>query len=290
VTLLYDNFVRKIAQSFDQALSEIEAVYNFEFGDEFEIAICRTLRRVLPRRFGICRGYVVNENGECAGDDIVIYERIRFPTARLLTEDYSRKEKVPIEAVFAYIEAKHTLQLEGDGGNSLRKALCQVGSVKRLCDQRTPVPLSQVTQHINLGFLDVSRQTGWPSKLNPVYTAIISRQVRLRQSDSVVKDSVQIHNSLVDLSLKIDGFPLPDLIVFGTSNIALPVVKMNDNKQEIRSPFCLETGSAFVCRTIDGIAFGVALAHLLWALDSIELGSMPWAQILANSLGIPLKL
>src|SRR6266498_5826443 len=148
-TLLYGDFVRNMARRFDEALSEIESTYNFELGDEFEIAICNTLRRILPHRFGICRGYVVNRDGEVAGDDIIIYERIRFPTARLLGEDYSRKEKVPIEAVFAYIEAKHTLQLVGDGGSSLLNALRQAGAVKALCEQRQPVPLTQITHLIN---------------------------------------------------------------------------------------------------------------------------------------------
>lgn len=283
--LLYDDFVRRIAQSFDEALKEIDAVHNFEYGSEFEIAICHTLRRLLPHKFGICRGYVINSKGDVAGDDIIIYERVRFPTVRLLTEDYSRKEKVPIEAVFAYIEAKHTLQLEGDSDSSLDKALIQAGNVKRLCEQRTPVPLSQLAQHINLGAgFNISSRPGWPSKRNPVYTAIISRRVRFSRDDSVIEAPEQIDNFLVGRGLKVDL--QPDLIVAGRSNVALPVVRGSNGERNITSPFCLETETDFACRTVDGIAFGVALSHLLWALDNIELGSMPWSQILGNSLGL----
>src|SRR5580692_9222880 len=101
----YDGFVKNLAARFDEALNEIAAVYNFDFGNEFEVAICKVLRRAIPHRYGICRGFVVNAEGQAAGDDIIIYDRIRFPTLRALgQEDYSLKEKIPIEAVYAYIE------------------------------------------------------------------------------------------------------------------------------------------------------------------------------------------
>src|ERR1019366_3247973 len=55
-----------------------------------------------------------------------------------------RKELVPIEAVFAYIEAKHTLEIEGQSRSSLTHALEQAGKVGTLCEQRTQVPLNQI--------------------------------------------------------------------------------------------------------------------------------------------------
>ena len=49
-----------------------------------------------------------------ARDDIIIYERNRFPLLRLINEsDFCRKQQVPVESVYAYIEAKHSLTLEG---------------------------------------------------------------------------------------------------------------------------------------------------------------------------------
>lgn len=48
---LYAGFVARIADRFDQALSEIEAQHNFELGSEFEMAICRTLQRVAEAAF-----------------------------------------------------------------------------------------------------------------------------------------------------------------------------------------------------------------------------------------------
>jgi hypothetical protein len=61
--LLYNNYVRDVSERFEQALARIKTEYNFEYGPEFEIAICKTLRAVLPQKYGICRGYVVSELG-----------------------------------------------------------------------------------------------------------------------------------------------------------------------------------------------------------------------------------
>src|SRR6266851_5063767 len=126
--LLYDGYLQNLNKRFEEALSEIEAHHNFEYGDEFEIALCKVFRRALPQMYGICRGYVVDADGMVAGDDIIIYDRARFPTLRALgDEDYARLEKIPIEAVYAYIEAKHTLELEGESRSSLTKAVDQLG-------------------------------------------------------------------------------------------------------------------------------------------------------------------
>jgi uncharacterized protein DUF6602 len=123
--LLYGDFVRTIATTFDQALHNIAVEHNFELGDEFEVPLCKILRKVLPQKFGICRGYAINRDGDVAGDDIIIYERMRFPTARLIDDDWSLEQRVPIEAVLAYIEAKHSLTLEGDG--------IREGKMKKCC-------------------------------------------------------------------------------------------------------------------------------------------------------------
>src|SRR5581483_5839792 len=100
---LYKGYVANVARRFDEALSQIAANHNLELGGEFEIALCRTLRNALPHRYGVCRGFVVNAEGDAAGDDIIIYDRARFPTLRALgDEDFSRLENIPIEAVYAY--------------------------------------------------------------------------------------------------------------------------------------------------------------------------------------------
>ncbi len=88
------------------------------------------------------------------------------------------------------------------------------------------------------------------------------------------------------VGLRLDTQHAPDLIIAGRSNVALPVIKLANDERTIMSPFYFETSNELACRIVDEIAFGVGLVHLLWALDHIELGSMPWDRILGNGLNL----
>ena len=59
----YKDYIETVSTRFKAHLDEIEAVHNFDLGPEYEIAICKLLRAVLPDRFGICRGFVVTAEG-----------------------------------------------------------------------------------------------------------------------------------------------------------------------------------------------------------------------------------
>lgn len=50
------------------------------------------------------------------------------------------------------------------------------------------------------------------------------------------------------------------------------------------SPF-LKGDAILMGRTSPMVTFGVAVSHLVWALDWIDLGRMPWNHIIANDLG-----
>ncbi|MGD2182757.1 DUF6602 domain-containing protein [Lusitaniella coriacea] len=109
-TFIYNDYVKNLHQAFSRRLDEISAEFNFDLGSEFEIAICEILRSFLPIKYGICRGFVVSAEGCVAGDDIIIFDQERFPILRPnATKAFDKKEKIPIEAVYGYIEAKHTL-------------------------------------------------------------------------------------------------------------------------------------------------------------------------------------
>jgi hypothetical protein len=188
--MLYDNFVRDITDRFEHALAKIKAEHNFEYGNEFETAICRTLRTMLPEKYGICRGYVVSKLGQKAGDDIIIYDKMGFPTLRGLgKDDFATKEQVPIEAVYAYIEAKHTLCIEGDGGTSFQKAVNQVAQVKMLCNSRGAIPF--VTDDVRY------LESGWPTIRNPAYGVILSRYVKQKDSGKRLEDPKEILGHLL---------------------------------------------------------------------------------------------
>jgi hypothetical protein len=282
--LAYGGFLERIATAFDASLSGIDVGYNFDHGIEFEIAMCQTLRRVLPQRFGVCRGYVITRSGEFAGDDIIIYDKMGYPTTRMLEEDFIRKEKVPIEAVMGYIEAKHTIQIEGDAekDGTLARALAQVAKVKLLVGQREELPpLLRNPPDPSMGrYLPIGE--GWPFRRNPFYAAIFSRFVKEQgcPEDPEVLNTLLLAQRLP--AAKVGG---PDLIVAGQSNLALPAVTRPHGSRQILSPFLVDD-SRLAATTAPGIAYGVGLSHMLWALDNIELRKMPWEAILGNGLGI----
>ena len=135
----YRNYLETLAKAVKHRFEQISAHYNFDNGDEFEIALCDLLREILPSKYGICRGHVISVDGQSAGDDLIIYDSERFPTLRIFPQErYDTKQDIPIEAVYAYIEAKHTLHINGDihDGQSLLKACSQVATVKRICETR----------------------------------------------------------------------------------------------------------------------------------------------------------
>ncbi len=287
--LIYGDYVRRISQEFDTELSKIEAHHNFEFGDEFEKAICKILRRVLPNHYGVCRGYVVDELGNEEGDDIIIFDRMRFPRLRPVEEsDLDTTQRIPIEAVYAYIEAKHTLALIGTGGQSMAKALEQVGNVKALCNTREPRSWEALTRHATLGkgFTHVREKDG-PSTRNPVFSAIFARFVRLRGGQPRI-ESCRIMNEL-EANQKDIPSPFensPDLVVLGSDVSMLPMVMgENPETRDYVSPFLVD-GAQLVPISCQGTSFAVALFDILFALDNIELGRLKWSNIIGEVVGM----
>ena len=112
----YNDYIKTISTRFENLLKEMAAEYNFDNGLELEIAICTVLRAIRPERYGVSRGFILTADGNMARDDIIIHERSRFRLLRLINEsDFCRKQQVPVESVYTYIEAKHSLILEGEG-------------------------------------------------------------------------------------------------------------------------------------------------------------------------------
>ncbi len=284
----YGDYVRKLAREFEYELSKIESEHNFELGTEFEKAICKILRRVLPDHFGVCQGYVVNEHGDCEGDDIIIYDRMRFPRLRPVDEsDIDTKQRIPIESVYAYIEAKHTISLSGTGGQSFAKAIEQVGNVKALCNTRTPLSRRALNRYVTLGE-NISQVTDddWPKIRNPIFTAIFARYVRLKEGGSKIEPQDVIE--ALGLNLKDIPSPFensPDLVVLGNDAALLPVLgDTNTDHREYVSPFLVES-ARLVSYSCAKTSFGVALCNVLYALDWLELGRIRWEGIIGEVVG-----
>lgn len=282
--MAYSNFLENINQKFQALFNEISAEYNFDNGPEFEIALCKVLRIILPNKYGVCRGFVVSIDDQIAGDDIIIYDQERFPTLRLLQDPtFAQKQKVPVEAVYAYIEAKHTLCLEGDGGQSLNKSLQQIKAVKEI--PRMKVPLTQITPQVALASYIANRSPYWPDYGNPIFTAIISRQVRLQTGKPVLKSDEFFPHFLGYCNILSKTNLTTDLIIAGSDVVAIPAVKT-----QIESPFFMDEISKLSVVNTNGQAFGVGLTSMMFAFDYITLGKIHWPTILANGLGLKLNM
>lgn len=282
--MAYKDFLTTIDDKFQALFNEISAEYNFDNGPEFEIALCKVFRVILPSKYGICRGFIVSEKGEFAGDDIIIYDHERFPTLRLLEDNsFAQKQKIPVEAVYAYIEAKHTLCLEGSGGQSLQKSLQQISQVKKI--ERLQVPLTQITTQTSIKSYNANRPIYWPNYRNPLYTAIISRQVRLKENSPVLNHEIFFPEFEKHLKSHLTNENAPDLIITGRDVLAIPAVGT-----QIESPFFIPNVSKLASFESKGQAFGLGIINMMYAFDHIMLGNIHWPTILADGLNLGLEI
>jgi hypothetical protein len=282
--MAYLDFLKNIDDKFQALFNEISAEYNFDNGPEFEIALCKVFRIILPNKYGICRGFIVSKDGKVAGDDIIIYDQERFPTLRLLEDNtFAQKQKIPVEAVYAYIEAKHTLCLEGNGGQSLQKSLDQITSIKEI--ERKQVPLTQITPQVAIQSYNANWPNYWPNYRNPLYTAIISRQVRLKENSPVLNHSAFFPDfESVGRSIITDK-NTPDLIIAGCDVVAIPAVGT-----QVESPFFVPGVSKLAGFETKGQAFGLGIINIMYAFDHIMLGNIHWPSILSDGLNLDLKM
>lgn len=279
----YRNYLQRLATAFKHRFELISVQYNFDNGNEFEIALCYVLRDILPQKYGICRGFVISVDGQSAGDDIIIYDRERFPTLRILPqESYDRKQEIPVEAVYAYIEAKNTLHLNDNvlDGQSISKARNQVTAVKRI--PRDPVQPDQHHPYFKSN-LSYSERPDWPPVLNPMFGAIFARQVKDSHGNPL--DAQAATDALVGTPLG-DARQPPDLIIAGNSNLIIPCVH-TETGPIMHSPFYVEgtTGSLQVMPSRN-LAFATGICILLYALDTIQLGRIPWEHIISDGFGV----
>ncbi|NGX63040.1 MAG: hypothetical protein KR126chlam6_00446 [Candidatus Anoxychlamydiales bacterium] len=275
---MYPDLLKNLSKTINKYFSEIEAHFNFELGPEFEIALCKILKDILPNKYGVCRGFIVAPDGKKYGDDIIIYDRLRFPTIRMLGENnFAQKEDVPFEAVYSYIEAKHNLELGNEENSTLKKALKQIQDIHSL--KRPDRPINQITEIFSAGHsFKTDPPAGWAKILNPLHTCIFSRKT---SAENTILDADKTYKILIDLKTPLDEFP--DIIVAGDKILVLPVFHSDASRHIM--PFLLPNikTQVNVFKTKHN-ALAVGLCQLLWALSRIELGTMPWEQIIVSDL------
>ncbi len=280
--MAYTKLIENISTSIESQLKEISTRYNFDYGDEFEIAICELLSKILPAKYGICRGFVVTETDEFGGDDIIIYDKDRFPTLRLLGENkFEKKQDIPVEAVYAYIEAKHTLFLnEKKSGQSILKAYEQVHKVKSLA--RLKRELLSIDPYINLRKGFSATRNNWPDHTNPIFGCVISRFVK-ESSKSEIISSDKLFNLIKKTEFPNDILS-PDLVILGQNDMLFPCIYKHENEVLYESPFFIENVSELIHKTTKTSSLAIGISMLLYALDSIKLGKMPFKKIISKQL------
>lgn len=280
--MLYDNYLKNLSDKIVRRLEDMSAVYNFDLGSEFETALCRILRDFLPNKYGICRGFVVSHNGKKAGDDIIIFDQERFPTLRLLNrEDISIKEQIPIEAVYAYIEVKHTLD-----NKSFGKAISQIIKVKKLIASRQKRKLYQTDRYIETNLIPSKPIEHLPNYRNPIFTMIFSRFAINNNNKETNKIDDFLNSELKKLK-KIDYDFFPELIIAGNNNYLSTAFKKNGETKPTLFHLPEKDYSGYQVIKLEDLTFGLAFAHLFASLDFIRLGNMPWENIIneAKDLG-----
>lgn len=276
---LYDNFIINLSVKIRNRLSEISADYNFDYGDEFEIAICRLLRDFLPNKYGICRGFVVDQSGKKAGDDIIIYDQERFPTLKQISkDDWSRKENIPIEAVYSYIEAKYTLDISNSDDTNFQKAFNQVKEVKGLVLQRTKFELTKNDPY-HYAEPPKSIPLGIPPYRNPVFTMIMSRYVS--NDKKRLEDTIEISSLINDLMARTKVVESsPESIVVGSSHyVTTSIRRFQTHPTRFVIPNDVNQ-YMMICK--DDLALAIGFVHLFSAIDWIRLDKMPWEDIFNN--------
>lgn len=274
---MYERLLDNLSKKIETRLGEISAEFNFDLGDEFEVALCQILTEFLPSRYAVCRGHIVDRKGFAPGDDIIVYDKLRFPSLRMLAKnDFSHKEQIPFEAVCCYIEAKHTLDLSDEPDASLNKALYQISNIQKL--QRPDRPLSKITDIADLsGPLKVSPPKGFPSIANPFHTSIISRKSGYAKNKNI--DQQRTFDLL--RQRKWNTPFTPDLIVAGNETLVLPFYPLQNRRLLV--PFCSSEAHVFAPIKVRYSALAVGLCQILWAIKWIQLDEMPWGDILLNS-------
>lgn len=97
-----------------RAESNIErnfSINNFDSGPGIEDIVREQFRVLLPDRYTITPGVIIDRNGDNCGDcDLVVANRFWAPLLKYGATDESRRVHIPVEAVYSVIEIKQTLE------------------------------------------------------------------------------------------------------------------------------------------------------------------------------------
>jgi hypothetical protein len=268
----YKDLAGRLSKRLSARLSLIEAQYNFDFGDEYEVALCEVLSDMLPARYGVCRGTLVTVDGEDAGDDLIIYDRLGYPTLRSsLAQNFAIKEQVPVEAAYAYIECKHSVELGETlaGSATLDKAVQQVRAAKALASKRTP----NVFPRFNEQERFTNRKhdhfpAPFPKLKNELFGVVFARRVTFAKGNPKPE------------AIEIGGEHCPDLLILGEDRLFTPSALLGPDGIRSSLFFSSAFQPALRLETVPKSAIGLGILTLLHVIDWMELLPIDYARVL----------
>lgn len=260
----YGGYIERLSRKVEARLIDIEAMFNFDLGSEFEISLCILLEDILSAKYGVCRGFIVTEDGRLAGDDVIIYDKLSCPTLRAgIGRQFSVKEQIPVDAVYAYIECKHSIATS----SVAEKAISQTRKIKELLLSRQ-IKLNPTYEKDGPIYNGKTRDwpRSYPQYKNQPFCAVFARTY---DQTIVIVDGVD---------------PLdPDLLVLGPNNIATQSVMLGPDGVKGALFYDAKYWAGLRVETCAGNAFGLGLVILLQALNWIELVPMDWSGALNST-------
>ena len=282
----YSGYLRKISSRFKTRFDEILPHWNFDQGNEFEVELCTLLSELLPDKYGVCKGFITpietSKSEEITSDDIIIYDKLTAPLLRPPTKHpFTRRESVPVEAVYAYIEAKNTIELKDKGkGTFIGKAREQVKQIKSL--SRPDRTYEQFFDNVRLSADEIQRKEFHPDILNPMFTAIFARGVRIDGEIADKEQDIPRIRELLEQDSELDE--VADLVVLGENIVLIPVRPGHNGRKDTYEYPILKKGRHELGIQIQpGEAYGIGLVSIIDALSRIRLGPVPWIEVIGDA-------
>ena len=85
---------------------------NFDSGIPIEDFFRDTIQKVIPPKYSITSGTIIDRNNNTCGDcDVVFYDSFSYPNLKLPSTDNSRRKFLSFESIYGIIEIKQSLNL-----------------------------------------------------------------------------------------------------------------------------------------------------------------------------------
>lgn len=262
--MIYADLVQRLGQRLSQLTNKFASHSD---AAEFTQGMVKLLKKILPSQYGVTLGQAQAEDGALSESAILIFDAEQWPLLKILDNS---NPIIPLNSVYAYLEAHPTVYLEGSNNpGDMDTILKRIRQFKHLPRDKTPIINSSQQ---NLKGLICN---------NPLYAMIIADNIQLNANKAALtSQQIQpIFNIFCSQLATTGGNALPDIMAVSQDLIALPT-----NNEKIQSPFLLPAQSQLKPYLTQQKSLALALTTLLQALSLIKLTATPWEQIISSGL------